>query len=73
MPEKRMKQMLKQGNNAIDEVFLKNVEERVPQFLTETLVKLTRNLLIQKDYFKDHPIWHSLEKELFKRRKNLNN
>ena len=71
MPEKRLKTMLKQGD--IDEVFLKNVAERIPQFLTATIVNLTKALLIQKDYFRDHPIWTLLEGELFKRRKNLNN
>jgi hypothetical protein len=54
-------------------VFLKNVQDRIPQFLTETLVRITKNLLIQKDHFKDHPIWNTLELELFKRRNNLNN
>jgi hypothetical protein len=46
MPEKRMRQMMKQGNHAIDQVFLKNMQDRLPQFLTETLVRITKNLLI---------------------------
>lgn len=45
----------------------------MPQFLTATLVNITKTLLLQKDYFKDHGIWHGLEAELFKRRKALNN
>jgi hypothetical protein len=30
LPEKRLKNMIKQGDEAIDEVFLRNVAERVP-------------------------------------------
>jgi hypothetical protein len=73
LPEKRLKSMLKQGEQAIDEVFLQNIAERVPEFLTATVVNLTTTLLVQKDYFRDHPIWPVLEVELFKRRRNLNN
>ena len=47
--------------------------ERVPQFLSQTLVNITKTLLFQKDYFRDHPIWLVLEQELFKRRNTLNN
>ena len=46
LPEKRLKSMLKMGNNAVDEVFLANVIQRVPQFLTATLVNLTRALTL---------------------------
>lgn len=60
MPEKKLLSMVKSGNY-IDEVFLQNLAERVPQFLTETLVKVTRILLMQKDYFRNHPIWIPLE------------
>ena len=74
MPEKRLKTMIKQGGtNAIDEVFLLNIGQRVPQFLTATLVNLTQVLLLQKDYFRGHPIWKPLEVELHRRRNNLNN
>ena len=73
MPEKRLRSMLKAGDHAIDEVFLLNIAERIPQFLTATLVKITTTLLLQRDYFKDHGIWAPLEAELFKRRTNLNN
>lgn len=73
LPEKRLKQMLTMGGNAVDEVFLANIVTRIPQFLTTTLVNLTKTLLLQKDYFKDHPIWKPLEKELYRRRNNLNN
>ena len=65
--------MLTIGNCAVDEVFLANVITRMPQFLTATLVNITKTLTIQKDYFKDHIVWRALEKELFKRRNNLNN
>ena len=41
--------------------------------MTATLVNLSSTLLVQKDYFRDHPIWSVLEAEIFKRRKNLNN
>ena len=71
LPERRLKAMAKSGQ--IDEVFLENVAQRVPQFLTATIVNITKVLLIQKDYFKGHPMWKILEKELFRRRKNLNN
>ena len=74
MPEKRLKAMIKQGDtNAIDEVFLLNLGQRVPQFLTATLVNLTQVLLLQKEYFRGHPIWKPLEVELHRRRNNLNN
>ena len=74
MPEKRLKQMITQGGtNAIDEVFLLNIGQRVPQFLTQTLVNLTQVLMLQKDYFRGHPIWKPLEVELHRRRNNLNN
>ena len=74
MPEKRLKTMIKQGGtNAIDEVFLLHLGQRVPQFLTATLVNLTQVLLLQKDYFRGHPIWKPLEVELHRRRNNLNN
>ena len=47
MPEKRLKTMIKQGGtNAIDEVFLLHLGQRVPQFLTATLVNLTQVLLL---------------------------
>lgn len=68
-----MKSMLKNQYKPVDEVFLKNIAERIPHFLTVTLVNVTKTLLIQKDYFRDHPIWSSLEAELFKRRNNLDN
>jgi len=45
----------------------------VPQFLTATLVNLTQVLLLQKEYFRGHPIWKPLEVELHRRRNNLNN
>lgn len=73
MPEKRLKAMLKNTGNAVDEVFLANIIQRIPHFLTTTLVNVTKTLLLQKDYFKDHFIWKPLERELFKRRNNLNN
>lgn len=73
LPEKRLKQMLKQGDQAIDEVFLHNITERIPEFLTTTLVNITNTLLVQKEYFRNHQIWPVLEVELFKRRRNLNN
>ena len=42
MPEKRLKQMiLEGGKNNVDEVFLLNLAQRVPQFLTATLVNIT--------------------------------
>jgi hypothetical protein len=46
LPEKRLKQMLTVGNNAIDEVFLANVIQRIPQFLTATLVNITKTLTL---------------------------
>jgi hypothetical protein len=73
LPEKRLRSMLLMGNNAVDEVFLANVIQRMPLFLTPTLVNITKTLMLQKDYFKDHIIWRALEKELFKRKNNLNN
>lgn len=74
MPEKRLKTMIKQGGeNTIDEVFLLHLGQRVPQFLTATLVNLTQVLMLQKDYFRGHPIWKPLEVELHRRRNNLNN
>jgi len=30
MPEKRMKSMLKQSQFAVDDIFIKNVQERLP-------------------------------------------
>lgn len=65
--------MVKLGGNAVDEVFMANVMQRIPQFLTATLVNITKTMLLQKDYFKDHPIWKPLEQELYRRRNNLNN
>ena len=50
-----------------------NVAERIPNFLTATIVNITKTLLLQRDYFKDHGIWKPLEAEIFKRRNNLNN
>eukprot|EP00347_Sterkiella_histriomuscorum_P005947 403354650 len=73
MPEKRLKIMLKSNQRAVDEVFIGNIIQRIPQFLTTTLVQVTKTLLLQRDYFKDHLIWLPLEKELFKRRNSLNN
>ena len=71
LPEKRLKAMIK--NQSVDEVFMGNVMQRIPQFLTTTLVQLVKTMMIQKDYFKDHPIWKPLERELFKKRNTLNN
>ena len=45
----------------------------MPQFLTPTLVSITSSLLLQKDYFRNHPIWKPLELELHKRRNHLTN
>ena len=74
MPEKRLRNMLKSGDrNDIDEVFLLNLGQRMPQFLTETLVCFTKQLMLQKDYFRNHPIWKPLEVELHRRRNNLDN
>lgn len=71
LPEKRLKAMIK--NQSVDEVFMVNVMQRIPMFLTTTLVQLVKTMMMQKDYFKDHQIWQPLEKELFKRRNTLNN
>lgn len=47
MPEKRLRNMLKAGDkNDIDEVFLLNLGQRMPQFLTETLVSFTKQLML---------------------------
>ena len=47
MPEKRLKNMIKEGGtNQIDEVFLLHLGQRVPQFLTATLVNLTQVLML---------------------------
>lgn len=73
LPEKRLRAMLLMGNKAVDEVFLANIIQRMPLFLTPTLVNITKTLMLQKDFFKDHIIWRALEKELFRRRNNLNN
>ena len=61
------------NDKEIDEVFLLNLCERMPHFLTTTLVKITEALMLQKDYFRGHAIWHPLEVELHRRRNNLNN
>lgn len=60
MPEKRLKNMLK-TNKAIDEVFISNLEERLPNFLTATLVNIVKAMLLQKDYFREHRLWSLLE------------
>ena len=73
MPEKRLKRMLIDSGKQVDEVFLKNLCERMPHFLTTTLLKISETLLLQKDYFRGHAIWHPLEVELHRRRNNLNN
>ena len=74
MPEKRLRSMIKEGGlNQVDEVFLLHLGQRVPQFLTATLVNLTQVLMLQKDYFRGHPIWKPLEVELHRRKNNLNN
>ncbi|CDW77722.1 UNKNOWN [Stylonychia lemnae] len=73
LPEKRLKLMLTQNQQAVDEVFIANVIQRMPQFLTATIVNITKTLMLQKDYFKDHIIWRPLEQELYRRRNNLNN
>ena len=36
-------------------------------------MNITQALMLQKDYFKGHPIWKPLEVELHRRRNNLNN
>lgn len=46
LPEKRLKTMIKGGKNAIDDEFMNNIIERVPLFLTETLVNLVKVLII---------------------------
>ena len=48
MPEKRLKRMIQEsaGQNAIDEVFLLNLAQRVPSFLTPTLVNITQVMLL---------------------------
>ena len=46
MPEHRLKSMLKQGQDAVDEVFLKNIAERIPVFLTASLVHITKTLTL---------------------------
>jgi len=46
LPETRLKAMLKNPQKPVDEVFLANVAERVPQFLTATLVNFTKTLLL---------------------------
>jgi hypothetical protein len=38
--------MLKQGQDAVDEVFLKNIAERIPVFLTASLVHITKTLTL---------------------------
>ena len=75
MPEKRLKQMIRHnsGQNYVDEVFMQNLAERVPMFLTATLVNITRTMAASKDAFRDHPIWTVLEEELHKRRNHLDN
>jgi len=60
MPEKRLKNMLK-TNKAIDEVFISNLEQRLPDFLTATLVNIVKAMLLQKDYFREHKLWSLLE------------
>lgn len=72
LPEARLKKMIKQ-DHPIDEVFLLNLAERVPQFLTPTLVNITQAMLLKKEYFKDHPLWQPLELELHRRRNQLDN
>ena len=47
MPEKRLRNMIKEGgSNSVDEVFLLHLGQRVPQFLTATLVNLTQVLML---------------------------
>jgi len=46
LPENRLKGMLKQIDKPVDEVFLKHIAERVPFFLTATLVNITKTLLL---------------------------
>ena len=72
MPEKRLKRMLS-DSSAVDEVFLFNLAQRFPSFLTATIVNITENLLLQKDYFRGHAIWQPLELELHRRRHNFDN
>lgn len=36
-------------------------------------MSITKTLLLQKDYFRGHPIWKPLELELHKRRNHLTN
>ncbi len=46
LPEKRLRTMLLMGNNAVDEVFLANVIQRMHLFLTPTLVNITKTLML---------------------------
>lgn len=54
-------------------MFLRNLEERLPHFLTATIVNITKSLTMQKDYFREHRLWPKLEEQLIKRRKFLDN
>lgn len=71
LPEKRLKNMLK--NNTIDQEFLNHIEDRIPIFLTATLVNITKTLLSQKDLFREHKIWKKLEIQFLQRRRFLDN
>ena len=46
LPEHRLKTMLKQGEDAIDEIFIKNIAERIPVFLTASIVQIAKTLTL---------------------------
>ncbi len=72
MPEHRLRQMVL-SNEQVNEVFMTNMAERVPYFLTPTIVNIVKVLAIKKDLWKDHEVWVVLERELLRRASKLNN
>jgi len=72
LPEKKLKQVLKSQNKE-DPVLTNNLIERIPHYLTDSLVQIVKVCGKNHEIMKKSQIWDHLELEFLKRSSKLNN
>ena len=72
LPEKRLEKILK-SEGKVDEEFMQNLISRLPYFMTDTIIQITKVAGNNSKILKNSELWDNLELELIKRSDKINN
>lgn len=71
LPEKRLDKILR--SEGLNEEFIGNLIARLPHFMTDSIIQITKVAGTHKDLLKGNELWNHLELELLRRSSFINN